>query len=36
MKYAVQAIKVWENLVQAETNARAQKTGFYANFLSQT
>ena len=36
MEYAVLAIKVSENLVQAEANARAPKTGFYAIFLSQT
>ena len=34
MEYAVQDIKVSENLVQAEANARAPKTGFYAVFLS--
>ena len=34
MEYAVQDIKVSENLVQAEVNARASKTGFYAVFLS--
>ena len=34
MGYAVQDIKVSENLVQAEANARAYKTGFYAVFLS--
>ena len=30
MDYAVQDIEVSENLVQAETDARAPKTGFYA------
>ena len=35
MEYAVQHIKVSENLVQAEANARAPKTGFYAVFLSE-
>ena len=34
MENAVQDIKVSENLVQAEANARASKTGFYAVFLS--
>ena len=34
MDYAVQDIKVSKNLMQAETNARAAKTGFYAVFLS--
>ena len=34
MEYAVQDIKGSENLVQAEANARAPKTGFYAVFLS--
>ena len=34
MDYAAQDIEVSENLVQAETNARAPKTGFYAVFLS--
>ena len=29
MEYAVQAIKVSENLVQTEENARAPKTGFH-------
>ena len=36
MKYAVQDIKVSENLVQAEANKRAPKTGFYAGFLTNT
>ena len=35
MEYAVQAIKVSENLLQVETNARDLKIGFYAVFLSQ-
>ena len=34
MEYAVQDIKVSENLVQAEANARAPKTGFYPVLLS--
>ena len=34
MVYAVQDIKASENLVQAESNARASKTGFYSVFLS--
>ena len=34
MVYAVQDIKASENLVQAEANARASKTGFYSVFLS--
>ena len=34
MGYAVQDIKVSENLVQAETNAKALRTGFYVVFLS--
>ena len=36
MEYAVQDIKVSENLVQAEANARSPKTGFYAGFLTNT
>ena len=36
MEYAVQDIKVSENLVQAEENARSPKTGFYAGFLTNT
>ena len=34
MEYAVQDIKVSKTLVQAEANARAPKTVFYAVFLS--
>ena len=34
MEYDVQDIKVSENLVQAEADARAPKTGFDAVFLS--
>ena len=34
MEYAVQDIKVSENVVQAEANVKAPKTGFYAGFLS--
>ena len=34
MDYAVQDIKVSENLVQGETDAGAPKTGFYVVFLS--
>ena len=33
MEYAVQDIKVSENLVQAIASARDPKTGFYAVFL---
>ena len=29
MEYVVQAFKVLKNLVHAEANARAQKTGFF-------
>ena len=36
MEYFVQAFKVLKNLVHAEANARAQKTGFFATFLTQT
>ena len=36
MKYVVQAFKVLKNLVHAEANARAQKTGFFVAFLTQT
>ena len=36
MDYVVQAFKVLKNLVHAEVNARAQKTGFFAAFLTQT
>ena len=31
MEYVVQAFKVLKNLVHAEANARAQKTGFFPN-----
>ena len=34
MEYAVQAVKVSENLVLAEAIARTQKTKFYAVFLT--
>ena len=34
MDSALQDINVSKNLVQAETNARVTKTGFYAVFLS--
>ena len=33
MEYVVQVLK---NLVRAEANARAQKTGFFVAFLTQT
>ena len=36
MEYVVQAFKVLKNLVHAEANARAQKTGFFVAFLTQT
>ena len=36
MEYAVQAFKVLKNLVHAEANARAQKTGLFVAFLTQT
>ena len=36
MEYVVQAFKVFKNLVHAEANARAQKTGFFLAFLTQT
>ena len=32
MEYVVQAFKVLKNLVRAEANARAQKTGFFCRF----
>ena len=32
MEYVVQAFKVLKNLVHAEANARAQKTGFFCRF----
>ena len=35
MEYVVQAFKVLKNLVHAEANARAQKTGFFVAFLTQ-
>ena len=35
MEYVVQAFKVLKNVVDAEANARAQKTGFFAAFLTQ-
>ena len=31
MEYVVQAFKVLKNLVHAEANARAQKTGFFVS-----
>ena len=34
MEYVVQALKVLKNLVHAEANARAQRTGFFVSFLS--
>ena len=36
MEYVVQAFKVLKNLVHAEANARAQKTGCFVTFLTQT
>ena len=36
MEYVVQAFKVLKNLVHAEANARAQKTEFFVDFLTQT
>ena len=36
MEYVVQAFKVLKNLVPAEANARAQKTGFFVAFLTLT
>ena len=36
MEYIVQALKVLKNLLHAEANARAPKTGFFATFLIQT
>ena len=36
MQYVVQAFNVLKNLVPAEANARAQKTGFFVAFLTQT
>ena len=34
MECVVQAFKVLKNLVHAEANARAQKTGFFVAFLT--
>ena len=36
MEYVVQVVKVLKNLVHAEANARAQKTGFFVALLTQT
>ena len=36
MEYVVQGFKVLKNLVSAEANAKAQKTGFFAAFLTLT
>ena len=36
MEYVVQAFKVLKKLAHAEANARAQKTGFFVAFLTQT
>ena len=36
MQYVVQAFNVLKNLVHAKANARAQKTGFFVAFLTQT
>ena len=36
MEYVVQAFKVLKTLVHAEANVRAQKTGFFVAFLTQT
>ena len=36
MEYVVKAFKVLKNLVHAEANARAQKTGFFVAVLTQT
>ena len=36
MEYVVQAFKVLKNLVHAEANARARKTGFFVAFLTHT
>ena len=36
MEYVILAFKVLKNLVHAEANARAQKTGFFVAFLTQT
>ena len=36
MEYVVQAFNVLKNLVHAEANARAQETGFFVAFPTQT
>ena len=36
MEHVVQAFKVLKNLVHAEANARAPKTGFFFAFLTLT
>ena len=36
MEYLIQAFKDLKNLVHAEANRRAQKTGFFVAFLTQT
>ena len=36
MEYVVQDFNVLKNLVHAEANVRAQKTGFFVAFLTQT
>ena len=36
MEYVVQAFKVLKNLVHAEANARAKKTGFFVALQTQT
>ena len=36
MEYFVQALKALKNLVRAEANARAEKAGFFAAFVTQT
>ena len=36
MEYVIQTFKVLKNLVHAEANARAKKTGFFVAFLTQT
>ena len=36
MEYVVQAIKILRKLVNAQTNARCPKTGFYAASLNRT
>ena len=35
MEYVIQAFKALKNLVDAEANAKAKKTGFFAAFLTQ-